>query len=665
MDAPLVAIGLCTDVQGGAKPDATSKDDPTRVLRYSEAASLLGEAVDYFRATGSLSLVLHCGDIIDGRDDEETDLEDLAAVLAHFRRLVDADTAVCHVIGNHCLKHIPRVKLHQELGLGADGYYAKPLCPGWTLLVLDTTELSVHAGWPEGSPEHAAAQAYLSAHAGEPRMQRWNGGAGAAQLAWLKSQLVEASAESRRVIVASHHGLVRGACRETHRAWNGDEVCAVLRQSGVVALCLAGHDHIGGFAHVGGMTHVTLEAILESPAGSNAFGVLRIYADRIEIDGCGTALTSRTLPLPPLSAGGGHAHAGGGHADDRDEDYEDDAGAGEPSSRPLYRIPSASELSQQEKQRQFMQSLAGGAPASQREPPSARRDSREAELEVAAATGAAAAGPAAGPAAGAAVGAATGAATGAAAGTAADETGAPPSEPATEVSWLLTEEVAPALSRVCGSLRRCAQSLAEGAVPTARSAQLRGGEADDGMLVAAVVGATALHAMRMQIEFPKWNESRPYVGMLMGGQRASVTLPGLLHVQNRVAQAIGACAHGATQLSGARSTVTRVLSLVSDAARTLSLSGHPQAPSSLAPTLTSMMQPEVPPGVIIDVNVASSPPRLIFSSYLLRPSDGVVLEARHVSVFPEELNERLELLTETTRELRGLLAKLEALDGAW
>lgn len=602
---PLVTFGLCTDVQAAAKPDSTSKDDPTRILRYSEASSLLGAAVDYFNMFGAVSFVLHCGDIIDGRDDEESDLQDLESVLTHFRRL-SCSGGACHVVGNHCLKNIPRSKLLACLGLER-AYFARPLCTGWRLIVLDTTDLSVHGGWPQDSAEYAAANAYLSAHAGEARMVRWNGGVGAAQLAWLEGQLGEARTSGERVVVASHHCLAQGACRETHRAWNGDEVCAVLRRSGVVALCLAGHDHIGGFSQVEGIAHVTLEAILEAPVGSNAYGVCRLFADRIEIDGCGTCLSTRTLPLKNKIR--------------RTRASYDEA-----------ELEVAAAVTQGE-----AASSQGSAPAAEPASPRRTRASYEAELEVASLTGVAA--------------------------TSTPSTPAAASASSGEIAWLLESECAFVLGRAREQLQRCARSLSEGAAATARSAQLRGGNADDGMLVAAVVGATALHAMRMQIEFAKWNESRPYVGMLNGGQKGSLSLPALLHLQNRVAQAIGACAAGGRTLQSAKVTVAQALALVSDGVRTLSLAPQPQAPSSLAPILTSMMQPPIPQGVIIDVNVASDPPRLVFSSYLLRASDGVVINARHVAVHPEELEERLAMLTETAREVRSLLAKLEAVEG--
>ena len=76
----------------------------------------------------------------------------------------------------------------------ADGaaYYKRALADGWTLLVLDTTDLSIHGGWPEGSAQDAAARAYLADHEGEDRMQRYNGGVGAVQMSWLNAELAAA-----------------------------------------------------------------------------------------------------------------------------------------------------------------------------------------------------------------------------------------------------------------------------------------------------------------------------------------------------------------------------------------------------------------------------------------------------------------------------------------
>ena len=64
---------------------------------------------------------------------------------------------VHHVLGNHCLKDISRAELIRELRL-LGSYYRAELAPGWWLLVLDTTELSLHGRWEEGSAELLEAE---------------------------------------------------------------------------------------------------------------------------------------------------------------------------------------------------------------------------------------------------------------------------------------------------------------------------------------------------------------------------------------------------------------------------------------------------------------------------------------------------------------------------
>ena len=320
-DPVLFSFGLLSDVQSGDKDDGVGEG---RVQRYRVAPSKLGFAIDHFlslrssrrlpfspRSSGP-ACVLSLGDIIDGRDDEETSFADLQTVLAHFRKLPLA-IPVRHVIGNHCLKYLPRERLLQQLQQPSS-YFRSELAPSWALLVLDTTDLSTHGGWSHRSKNAKEAKAFLLAHAGEERIKSYNGGIGSEQLAWLEAQLARASADGERLIVASHHCLLRGACRETHRAWNGDEVASLLdAHAGTVVLALAGHDHLGGFAlSPRGLPFVTLQALLEAPLHGNAFGVVRVHADRIAIDGCGTAVSDRTLPLQPLPAPPPKADAGRG-----------------------------------------------------------------------------------------------------------------------------------------------------------------------------------------------------------------------------------------------------------------------------------------------------------------------------------------------------------------
>ena len=141
------------------------------------------------------------------------------------------------------------------------------------------------------SPAVLEALAYKQAHPlseeANPQMSDWNGGITSAQMEWLKQQLAAAEAGGERVIVACHHQVGARAARDSHMAWNHEDISKVLVASPAFVLGLSGHDHLGGYASweseieggIGGEKgkrrkhFVTVEALLEAPSGSNAYGM--------------------------------------------------------------------------------------------------------------------------------------------------------------------------------------------------------------------------------------------------------------------------------------------------------------------------------------------------------------------------------------------------------
>ncbi|KAJ0571314.1 putative hydrolase [Helianthus annuus] len=60
----------------------------------------------------------------------------------------------------------------------------------------------------------------------------------------------------------------------------------VIHQYGCVKVCLAGNAHKGGhFLDSCGVHHRVLEAALECPPGTNAFGYIDVYEDRLSLIG--------------------------------------------------------------------------------------------------------------------------------------------------------------------------------------------------------------------------------------------------------------------------------------------------------------------------------------------------------------------------------------------
>lgn len=71
--------------------------------------------------------------------------------------------------------------------------------------------------------------------------------------------------------------------------WNFDEVLALIRSHSSVVCFMAGHDHDGGY-HLDqdtGVHHVTVEGVIETPPDSDAFGLVCVYEDRMELKGSG------------------------------------------------------------------------------------------------------------------------------------------------------------------------------------------------------------------------------------------------------------------------------------------------------------------------------------------------------------------------------------------
>ena len=72
--------------------------------------------------------------------------------------------------------------------------------------------------------------------------------------------------------------------------WNYQEVLDVLHRHKSAQVFFAGHTHCEG--HIqddlnGGMHHLVWPAILECKPGNNAYGIVTVYEDRMEVEGYG------------------------------------------------------------------------------------------------------------------------------------------------------------------------------------------------------------------------------------------------------------------------------------------------------------------------------------------------------------------------------------------
>ncbi|KAF6249655.1 Metallo-dependent phosphatase-like protein [Scenedesmus sp. NREL 46B-D3] len=265
-------------------------------IRYSESAGKLQAALKHLSdltqlqqdPVQPLSCLLTLGDIIDGYGGDDScsaaaragkDLRLIVGLISSGLQ----DVPARHALGNHCLA-APRTEL-LELSVGSG--------------VLDTSEMSLCCGYPQGSAQMQQALRWLQAHPKEqhPNAESWNGGLSAAQMTWLQLELAEAAMAGQRVIAACHHPLAPGSAPDQYLAWGYEAVLQLLEQhAGTVCMVFSGHYHPGGYAQHDGIHFVVFEGILEAPQDSNAYAVVEIWPSKAVIHGYGVG-SSRQLPF--------------------------------------------------------------------------------------------------------------------------------------------------------------------------------------------------------------------------------------------------------------------------------------------------------------------------------------------------------------------------------
>ncbi|KAG6584112.1 Manganese-dependent ADP-ribose/CDP-alcohol diphosphatase, partial [Cucurbita argyrosperma subsp. sororia] len=288
---PLFSFGVISDVQYADIPDGRSFLGTPRYYRHS--IHVLNRAVQNWNNHQKLKFVLSFGDIVDGFCPKDQSLSSVKKVVSEFDKF---NGLVYHMIGNHCLYNLPRKELLPLLKIskldGGLAYYDFSPTPNFRFVVLDGYDISV-IGWPQDHPNSMEALQILSqrnpnADKNSPsgliglerRYLMFNGGVGKEQLKWLDGVLQEATHLKQKVIVCSHLPLDPGATSFEALLWNYDEVMNLIHNYNCVKVCLAGHDHKGGYtidSH--GIHHRVLEAALECPPGSDAFGHIDVYND--------------------------------------------------------------------------------------------------------------------------------------------------------------------------------------------------------------------------------------------------------------------------------------------------------------------------------------------------------------------------------------------------
>jgi len=264
---PTLRIGLIADAQY-----ADVEASGTR--HYRRSLDKLAEAVSRFDQLG-LAFCLNLGDLIDrGWEHFDAILAALAASSHRFH----------HVLGNHDFE-VPgecKARVPARLGLTQRQYVLEQA--GWSVVVLDTNDVSVYAH-PESTAAHGEAVAAFQrlANTGARNAQTWNGALSDRQLQWMEAACQSAARAGRRVIVVAHHPVYPD---DAHNVWNSARVLEVLDRNRNAVAWLNGHNHAGAFGMRNGVPFITLKGMVET-RDTNAYAVLNLHADRLELVGYG------------------------------------------------------------------------------------------------------------------------------------------------------------------------------------------------------------------------------------------------------------------------------------------------------------------------------------------------------------------------------------------
>jgi 3',5'-cyclic AMP phosphodiesterase CpdA len=290
-DQPRLRLGIIAD------PQYADREPDLALNRHFRAVpARLEQAIAHFN-TLPLDAIVVLGDLIDRGFENFAPVLEILDRCSHPRILL---------LGNHDFAVSPDrlPQVHATLGMPAP-YYEHRI-NGLRLLVTDGNEISLFSS-PPGDPRHVEAEARLAAlkAAGAANAQAWNAGISATQQDWIRERLADADAAGEPVLLLGHYPIYP---LSDHNLWDSEQLAELIASSPATLAYLCGHQHAGNYAKRGDTHFLNVCGMVDTPA-SNAFAVLELFDDRIEIEGFGRE-PSRSLSLAPRPASGKAAEKG-------------------------------------------------------------------------------------------------------------------------------------------------------------------------------------------------------------------------------------------------------------------------------------------------------------------------------------------------------------------
>ncbi|EJC78457.1 putative phosphohydrolase [Rhizobium leguminosarum bv. trifolii WSM2297] len=273
---PRFRFGIIADPQYAAIPPHAAMD-----RYYANSLAKVAEAIEVFNRE-ELSFVMTLGDVIDR---SFSSFDDILPVYEKLRH------ETLFLLGNHDFSvssgHLSEIAAR----LGMPSPYYSFSRHGWRFIVLDGNEVSTFAP-PEGHPHRALAAEMLAAlqAKGAANAHRWNAALSDEQFAWLGDEIANAAVTGEKVIVLNHYPVHPPGA---HGMWDSERIVAMLAAHDHVVAYFNGHDHVGNYGKAGACHFVNFKGVVDTEK-ENAFAIVEVYADRLEIRGFGRE-ESRTL----------------------------------------------------------------------------------------------------------------------------------------------------------------------------------------------------------------------------------------------------------------------------------------------------------------------------------------------------------------------------------
>lgn len=279
-DTPRLRLGIIAD------PQYADLDPDPHLNRYFRCSlDKLREAVEHFNAQ-SVDAVVVLGDLID------RDWRNLAPVL----EILDGLYAPRILLpGNHDFLVEPDRLSQVHAALAMPAPYHEVEINGLRLLVTDGNEISLFAP-PIGDPrrDEAASRLATLRAKGAVNANDWNAGISDRQEDWIAERLASAEASGQPVILLGHYPIYPPS---DHALWDAERLADRVTASPATLAWLCGHHHAGSYAEREGVHFINFCGMVDTQE-TNAFAILSVFSDRIEIAGHGRE-PSRRLALAP------------------------------------------------------------------------------------------------------------------------------------------------------------------------------------------------------------------------------------------------------------------------------------------------------------------------------------------------------------------------------